>query len=67
MTNQRTTNQGTSCFVKSLPWPIKTNGSNISFFAISFYLFFEILSVKMSRVNKAYESHLNYLQINELA
>jgi len=33
----RTTNQGTSCFVKSLPLPIETNGSKIFFIAISFY------------------------------
>ncbi len=50
VSSQRTTNQGTLSFVKSLPWPLEVNGSKISFYR---NFFIAILYVKMSRVNKA--------------
>jgi len=46
VSSKQNSNQGTLCFVKSLPWlVIEIHGSKISFIAI--------LCSKMSRVNKA--------------
>jgi len=53
--SKRTTNQGTLCFVKSLPWlVIEIHGSKKYF--LSQYLFIAILCAKVSRVKNALKS-----------